>query len=700
MGSAPASPMVDERSPPSRSPSTFGDTDDSGRRRPPRPLSLSLGPSLFPFGSEGYRSPSLGYPRAAGRGTSPIAISFAPVDDPATPAPSGLSRSSPTKRARRPSTPEPSISVATVESATQTSPHPISIFDNYHPTTSTPKRASPHGFDESISRSAASTADLSERERTLLDFGLPAGSHDLRTAVLGTLIEHTTKLFARIQGADIATQEKRLKKQNLLGDVRFLAQANLKDLVCTFLCAEAGLTHSPCQLSEIEGLRHHFRRVLEQERSSAAKDATGSLHSDTESLVARRDFVALVKLFRDLLFEISRLRSLVNRVQLEPSLAVNLRSLDVSTSFEVELSKPGQASLGAGLLAPLSRLFNAALLIPEPDVTPRSPASLRPPPRGISKLSGSSVVSSATVNVEFGKGHSRAVAKGGEREDVTSPEASNAGSSPYANSATASKTGTQVRRDLNSIFAGGIQPKALVDPWVVVPAAAKASRGFTSNPLGRLLASYRPAMSSTTNAVLDSIPHAPQVDGEYQPTLLERTLRPRGLSDSSIRSTFVAHANPHHRIISAATLASSTETSAASEQKPVLSNQTDEQSRANFRSLGEFHAGASLSRKSSQVALRSKLSHPQLSTFIPPVPALPIPPVPSLPISISPPLVKSGLPTPQPVPIAVLSTTLPSHLAPPSQASILLTNLSSWAGKLSPLAIAVESESAKEGAHR
>lgn len=58
-----------------------------------------------------------------------------------------------------------------------------------------------------------------------------SGAHDSRTAVLAKLIEHTSKLLARIQAADIVSQEKRLKKQNLPGGVRHLAQANLKDVV-------------------------------------------------------------------------------------------------------------------------------------------------------------------------------------------------------------------------------------------------------------------------------------------------------------------------------------------------------------------------------------------------------------------------------------------------------------------------------------
>ena len=54
---------------------------------------------------------------------------------------------------------------------------------------------------------------------------------ETRTAALAQLIEYGVKLLARVQAADIATQEKRLRKQNLPGDVKHLAQANIKELV-------------------------------------------------------------------------------------------------------------------------------------------------------------------------------------------------------------------------------------------------------------------------------------------------------------------------------------------------------------------------------------------------------------------------------------------------------------------------------------
>ena len=460
----------------------------------------------------------------------------------------------------------------------------------------------------------------------------------------------------------------------------------------------------------MEGLRNHFRRLLEQERSSAAKDLSGasSHHSDTDSLVVRRDFVALVKLFRDLLFETTRLRSLVNRVQLDPSLAHNLRALDVVSAEGGEKLKA--AAPTGGLLAPLSRLFGSSLLgvaDPAESVAPRAATNSRATPtiRPIGKLSGSSGVSSATVSVEFNSGVAgRVVAVGGA--GVASPKLSSPRDGAAA--AGANKSGTQVRRDLNSIFAGGLSSTATrspTDPWVVVPPPPPPTRQFSSNPFGRLLASYRPALSSTTNAVLDSIPHAPQ-STNYEPPLLERTLRARGLSDSSIRSTFVAHANPHHRIITPATLALSSERS--NQGAVAITIRNDEDGNAVRKGLEDLSLGKSLgvsagsggksvSRKSSLAVLRRKPSGanlkppPQLDSDIPPVPSLPISISPSTPAILIAPS-RSITPVPSSNPATLQQA---SHLEVQA-ATTLFGSLSSWV--TAPLAVAVATESTSPGA--
>lgn len=91
-------------------------------------------------------------------------------------------------------------------------------------------------------QSTTSASELSERDK---DFSIPGATSmatESRTAALGALIEYTSKLLFRIQSADIASQENRLKKQNLPGNVSHLAQANLRDLVSLVLSLDINLS--------------------------------------------------------------------------------------------------------------------------------------------------------------------------------------------------------------------------------------------------------------------------------------------------------------------------------------------------------------------------------------------------------------------------------------------------------------------------
>ena len=409
------------------------------------------------------------------------------------------------------------------------------------------------------------------------------------------------------------------------------------------------LTLADQQVNEIDSMRDKFRRILEQERAAVAKDVTKAVAPPSaESLISRREFVSLVKLLRDLLFEASRLRSLVNRVQLDPSLATRLADFDdaqVSAADLTGQSTP-KATTAGGLLAPLSRLFGTNLSPGEhPTLASRpSTAQLRAPP----KRGGYSAVTSATVNVEFGKAAVRSSSSEGTTTSPSQPPPSRP---------------DPPRRDISSIFAGSSNRPA--DPWVVLPnsepggtaptpmpqprrmpsrSPGLASVASSYLPFSRILAgSYRPAMSSTTNAVLDSIPHAPpssrdpSSNHEPGPTLLERQLRPRGLSDSSIRSTFLSHgvANPHHRVLTPATLALSSEPTRVATTTVVAESSSLSTSPAPGSSLASSGLGAisalqkqlsadegllsvsssgggSLSRRSSATNLRSKPSQSRL----------------------------------------------------------------------------------------
>ncbi|KAM0792904.1 hypothetical protein ACM66B_002665 [Microbotryomycetes sp. NB124-2] len=699
--SLPVSPYAQ---PSARPPSLFsigseGDEHPPARpRRHHRPLSLSMGPSVFPLVPEDEQA-ALESPRI------PISRSRSPrnaikaKDDSLThsssaeisvaSAPSGLSLASPQKRPRTDVSYD-SSRITTMDSATQTSPVAVSRKPSV-PSMSTPKQsasvrsASPR---PGALRSHTSLSELSDPDR-FMDDVTSFGNPESRTISLGKLMQYASKLLGRIHSSDIASQEKRLKKQHLSGDVGHLAQTNLKDIV-----------------ADVENLRHHFRKVLEAERI-VLRGAEPDAHSH-ESLVLRRDFVALVKLFRDILFELSRLRMLVNRVQVDPHLAHSLRALDVQNSVTPDDVQPKVATTG-GLLAPLTRFLGAALSTEPEPTSPTLPTFAGPrahPP----KRSVSSAISSTAVSVEFGSGAvRRAVANENEPPRTTAAETERA----TQQQSLGRKAGHQARRELNSIFAGAA-------PTIVAPKAPVSASWFSraapsSNPIGRLLASYRPAPESTVNAVLDSIPHAPQSATEAQPPLLERELRRRGLSDSSIRSTFVAHANPHHRVISPATLALSGEPVSTS-AVPILVRTTDDGpgaadvdgdhddgSDATRRLTAQSQLSASLmvtsslSKRPSAAQLRSKKSTPQLRSVSATRSDTAIhapPPVPSVPVKVREDKPLSDVPVAVSIPRSLSNSETPGGPASVASTS-LLGNLSQWASKatsLSPLAAALEAD--------
>ncbi|GAA6001793.1 uncharacterized protein JCM10292_005912 [Rhodotorula paludigena] len=681
-GSAPNSPRLDYF--PHRPASIFSNASEdqdsasvsSRPRRHHRPLSLSLGPSVFPQVPEDESRPVSPFTRqpppssthrrrssqggilahSVSGGSSAFGLA-SPMQDVPSAGPSRARRSRSSDRAI------PTTTDASTQTTPPATPRPPPVVrEPADPAEfGTPRShsarsgtgGSPASFAISSVASPHADSETSSSHEQQQQLGVSAAARQLeqRTAALGQLIEHVARLLVRVQAADVASQEKRLRKQNLPGDVRHTAQANLRDLV-----------------SDIELVRDRFRRVVELERSAQARAPSPSTTGDS-SLVTRRDFVSLVKLLRDLLFEASRLRMLVNRVQLDPSLAHSLKDLDVPSPFDAAEAKSASGTSG-GLLAPLSRLFGA-VAGDDPVLSHRaSSAQLRPPP---GKRGGSSTVSTATVNVEFGSGQVR-------QAELPSSEQASPRNTAAAAPAAARPRPSQVKRDLSSIFAGATTSRSGIALGAAAPehSAAPAGRlaaAVSYIPFGRLLASsYRPPMSSTTNAVLDSLPHAPPAsrttaDGPSaeEPTLLERQLRPRGLSDSSIRSTFLAHdgtirPNPHHRVVTSAGLALSAEpvrvpvvvapastggdssalslsvaaspvgTPSATNAMEALRQQLEEDgalpSSTSLTSDPSSSLSRSVSRRPSAAQLRAKASSSRLRDSLSPPP--PVPPVPIL----------------------------------------------------------------------
>lgn len=184
-----------------------------------------------------------------------------------------------------------------------------------------------------------------------------------------------------------------------------------------------------------------------------------------------------------------------------------MAELDAAGTGDIDaLLKVPVAPSSAGLLAPIARLFSS----PSPPV---SVAETRPSLSG-PKPEPTAALAPTTVNVAFtGSGKlRRAVSVAPKAEATTSVTIANRPPLP--------------RQGLRGLFVGGgLGPTPAAakvrDPWVMLPNEDR-----------------------------------PPPPGQ----LLQRTLRPRGLSDSSIHTTFDAHAgNPVNRVLTPAGLALSSQ---------------------------------------------------------------------------------------------------------------------------------------------
>jgi hypothetical protein len=322
---------------------------------------------------------------------------------------------------------------------------------------------------------------------------------------LGALLERAAALLTRMTQADALTLSARLKRQHLSGAdvVAHLARTTVDGIV-----------------AEAAGLRAPFRALLEDERASVP--------------AGRRELRALLKLLRDAFAELGALRAAVNDVVLDPAAAERIRHTALH---------PGAtpASAGAlGWIAPISKLFGGAPAAPAPSASP-APDARRAPPKIVPKQRPALAASTTTVNVEFsGAGVGRAVTNTWKEDAARRP----AGDLPRGDGPPASSSA-----NVMNIFAGA--PRADADPWVVLPKAPaprrvaelgagpppsrEPSAPATSGRAGTL----RQGLSRNVDAMLDGGRGGDEPDAG--PPLLQRTLRRRGLSDSSMHSTFTTH---------------------------------------------------------------------------------------------------------------------------------------------------------------
>ena len=374
-----------------------------------------------------------------------------------------------------------------------------------------------------------------------------------RAGVLTALIEHLAKILAKLRSADIATLNKRLKKQHLPGDVAHLSRSTMRMLQ-----------------NDVAEFRSAFKGVLDVQ-------------------VNRREFSLLLKLLKDVFGELVELQAVVNDVTIDPSLAKKLQK----EAYRDEDSEDGKQKGGLGwIAAPITKFFVTPA---QEDVDPvkQERAGMPRTDRGklqagtikAPKLQASTSATTTHVSVEFGgAGIVRRATPAGAPAVVDalppSPDPSGAVPAPQPAPVPGAQSlmppsrpsGTlrpqksrANRNELLGIFAGASTSTGRVSPsnnWVVVPPGQPSISPIPPRQLRAASSQYfgdktirvrdvqdtasRKRLSSAVDAVIDRT--AEQIDdqdpmtvGSYEPPLLERTLRPRGLSDSSIRSTFISH---------------------------------------------------------------------------------------------------------------------------------------------------------------
>lgn len=329
---------------------------------------------------------------------------------------------------------------------------------------------------------------------------------------LTDLLDYLGKMLTRLRGVDIATLNRRLKKQHLPGDVGHLSRSTIATLQ-----------------TEVAELRHRFRSLLE----------VGD--------VSRREMTLLLKFLKDVFSDVLELQNVVNAVTIDPKLAKKLRR----EAFQ-DPDEPAEPTSGFGwIAAPLTSLFAAPQKAAEAVAVAPSRARVITPPappsrsRTAPKQSASTSATTTHINVEFGSTGTvrRTVPAQPQISVPATPDhasvASRSVSAPVT-SGSARVRSRASRSDLMGIFAGA-------QPSGVSPAVRARVRHASSQYFGpsdrRVFSAPRERLSTIVDAVLDPGEGEDDViPGNYEPPLLERTLRPRGLSDSSIRSATVVDA--------------------------------------------------------------------------------------------------------------------------------------------------------------
>lgn len=418
------------------------------------------------------------------------------------------------------------------------------------------------------SRSSETSRDTEKQAADFLHFD--PTRRESRTAQLSNLLEYINRLFTRLSTADVDTLTRRLQRQNLAGDAGHLARTTVHSI-----------------LRDVDGLRDHFRKLIEAEARNHTRDDNSSHSKDfaNESLVARKEFFALLKAFRDILCELAKLRLCINDIHLNPGQAAKLlhEHLGANTTEDRSLIPIPSAVnwLGKMLLggpsgapstpSPSSASAAGTLAVPDAAGVSGSKGGRPLTGRTISGSYGthlapraSPAVVSSTLAVEVKGTHASAAETPQSRLSV-SPQTPVGGGlradpRPQRGRSTTSLTRVQ-SRNLSGLFAG-----SMAAPYMGLdaargggtdPSSSSLAQTSTLRPKGDASRTNKPWQRPLSRIVDDdeiSIHRGRAIrqqvfddsDGDDSEdemngggNLLERTLRPRGLSDSSIRSTFI-----------------------------------------------------------------------------------------------------------------------------------------------------------------
>lgn len=348
---------------------------------------------------------------------------------------------------------------------------------------------------------------------------------------MSSLLERMHSLLHRMTQADALTLTNRLKRQHLRGaDVKHLSRTTVGNI-----------------LSDVSHLRVQYRVWLEDDKIT--------------TLCTRKDLRGLFKLFREVLDEMGQMRVTLNDVILEPTIAAKVSEMALDPA-KAEAMEKERKEIGASWMAPFSKLFSSsshdANLLPSTTRTPSRSTSRGYGSIGISrpvpKIGPALAASATTVNVEFSVNSA-----GKSVTNMFSAHPDNEGSHGHLPSLhTLPHPSASRQTNVHSvmgIFAGAPHPDDASEPWVVLPRVPRRvqSAFLTAEPVetGRATigrSAVRKRKPSQLSRDVDAILDAPSVSSrsiedsetdDIPGPLLERTVRRRGLSDSSIHSTFM-----------------------------------------------------------------------------------------------------------------------------------------------------------------